>query len=97
MGQLSEIGALWKRTSKTTGEEYLSGTIQIGGKAIEVKVFKNKHKKAENHPDHRIMVEVADDQPAPPPSEPTINHNDRTASVLPDYPAEEIDPNDIPF
>lgn len=97
MSQLSEIGALWKRTSQKTGEEYLSGTIQIDGKAIEIKAFTNKHKKAPNHPDFRIMVEVADDQPAPKPTEPTINHNDRSASVLPDYPEEEINPDDIPF
>lgn len=96
MGQLIEIGALWKRTSKTNGEEYLSGTLQIEGKAIEIKVFTNKYKKADNHPDHRIMIEGGDDQPAPTPTEPTISH-DRSASVLPDYPAEELDPNDIPF
>lgn len=97
MSKLTEIGALWKRTSKTNGEEYLSGSIQIDGKAIEIKVFTNKYKKADNHPDHRIMVDIPDDQPAPQPTEPTINQNDRSASVLPDYPEEPIDPHDIPF
>ena len=96
MTQLNEIGALWKRKSKTTGEEYLSGTIQINGKAIEIRAFTNKYKKADNQPDFRIMVEVAEDQPAPPPAEPIINH-DRNESVLPEYPEEQIDPSDIPF
>jgi len=96
MSQLKEIGALWKRKSGKTGEEYLSGTIQVDGKAIEIKVFPNKYKKADNHPDHRIMVESAEDQPAPK-AEPTINHDDRSESVLPEYPEEEINPEDIPF
>lgn len=94
MSSLNEIGALWKRTGAKG--EYFTGTVTINGQAIELRVFKNDYKKMDKHPDFKVFLSVPDDQPAPP-TEPTISHNDRSASVLPDYPEEQIDPNDIPF
>ena len=92
MAQLIELGALWRRTSKTSGETYLSGTIQIDGKAIELRIFPNKYKKNDKQPDFRIMTEGAEDQPAPRSSEPEIQ-----TSTAPEYPEEQINPEDIPF
>jgi uncharacterized protein (DUF736 family) len=46
----NEIGALWARTTKD-GDVYYSGTIEGLGRIV---VFRNK-KKAENHPDFRIL------------------------------------------
>lgn len=90
MSQLIELGALWKRTSKS-GEEYMTGTIQIDGKAIELRLFPNKYKKNEKQPDYRIMTESGDEQPAHA-SEPEI----QTGNAV-EYPEEEINPADIPF
>lgn len=95
MSNLNEIGAVWKRTGKTG--EYFTGSVMLNGVAYEIRIFKNDYKKLDKHPDMKVFLATPDDQPASAPSEPTISHNDRTASVLPDYPEEPLDPNDIPF
>lgn len=95
MSQLNEIGALWKRTGKTG--EYFTGSIMLNGQAYEIRAFKNDYKKQDKHPDLKVFLALPDDQPAPKPTEPTINNNDRTATPAPEYPEEEIDPRDIPF
>lgn len=97
MGQLNEIGAVWKRTGKSG--EYLTGSITINNIVYEIKLFKNDYKKLDKHPDYKVMLATPDDQPAPRNTEPVINHNSRSESVLPVYPEypEEINPEDIPF
>lgn len=57
-GQI-EIGALWKKQGLT--QKFLSGTIKRsaipeGNEDIQIVVFSNKFKKAENHPDLRIYL-----------------------------------------
>lgn len=49
----NELGALWKKVSKT-GVEFYSGVLKIDDKAIEVVVFKNE-KKHDRQPDFRIL------------------------------------------
>jgi len=54
-----EIGALWKKQGTT--QKFLSGTIKRsalpeGKEDIQVVVFSNKFKKADNHPDLRIYI-----------------------------------------
>lgn len=48
-----ELGALWKKTSKS-GVAYYSGTIKINGESFELVCYGNTNKKADNHPDVRI-------------------------------------------
>ena len=57
----NELGALWKRESKTSGEKYLTGTLKFqeavqAGQEIQVIVFSNKTKKSENQPDVRVYI-----------------------------------------
>lgn len=57
-GQI-EIGALWKKQGLT--QKFLSGTIKRsaipeGNEDVQIVVFSNKFKKAENHPDLRIYL-----------------------------------------
>lgn len=53
-----EIGALWKKTSST--QKYLTGVLNLVplgiNKQINVVIFSNKFKKAENHPDLRVYL-----------------------------------------
>ncbi len=50
-----EIGALWKRESKSSGKKYLSGTLKVNELGVEtvleVVVFPNINKKSEKSPD----------------------------------------------
>lgn len=58
-----EIGALWIRESKTSGEKFLAGKLADG---TEVIMFKNKHKQpGEKSPDYRIYRSTPRQQPAP--------------------------------
>jgi uncharacterized protein (DUF736 family) len=55
-----ELGALWKRESKN-GEKYLTGTLKIKealavGQEVQVIIFGNKSKKADNQPDFNVYV-----------------------------------------
>lgn len=99
MSSLNEIGALWKRTGKNG--EYLSGSIQIEGVAYELKIFPNQYKKQDKHPDMKVFLPAADEQKAP--SEPVIQTGTGDAPrstvtrTAPEYPSEEINPEDIPF
>lgn len=57
----NELGALWKRESKGSGEKYLTGTLKLqetvqAGQEIQVIIFSNKTKKSENHPDFRVYI-----------------------------------------
>jgi uncharacterized protein (DUF736 family) len=60
----NELGALWKRESKGSGEKYLKGVLKfqeavVAGQEVEVIIFANKTKKAENHPDLRVYITEA--------------------------------------
>jgi uncharacterized protein (DUF736 family) len=56
-----EIGALWTRTSQSSGKKYFSGHFKIETefgeeKKVPVVAFYNKDKKSENSPDFRIYL-----------------------------------------
>jgi uncharacterized protein (DUF736 family) len=52
----NELGALWKKKSKT-GLSFLSGYINDhDGQRIDVVVFANSNKKNEKAPDYRLYV-----------------------------------------
>ncbi len=58
-----EIGALWKRVSKSGSQTYLSGHITVdelgSPRTYKVVVFSNKNKKNEKAPDFRIYLSKA--------------------------------------
>ena len=61
-----ELGALWTKTSQSSGKKYFSGHIKIETdfgeeKKINVVAFHNRDKKSENSPDFRIYLS----RPAP--------------------------------
>ena len=56
-----EVGALWKRESKKSGEKYLSGTLKFpegvtAGSEVQLIIFTNKSKKSEGQPDLRVYL-----------------------------------------
>tara|TARA_Y100000361_G_scaffold141563_1_gene146739 strand:- start:97 stop:390 length:294 start_codon:yes stop_codon:yes gene_type:complete len=56
-----EVGALWTKTSQSSGKKYFSGHFKIQtefgeDKKIPVVAFFNKDKKSENAPDFRIYL-----------------------------------------
>ena len=56
-----EVGALWTKTSQSSGKKYFSGHFKIQtefgeDKKIPVVAFFNKDKKSENTPDFRIYL-----------------------------------------
>lgn len=51
--QEREIGALWKRSG--SNQKYLSGKLKLpDGSSMDVVIFTNKYKKADNQPDFRV-------------------------------------------
>lgn len=44
------IGALWQN------QKGMSGQIEINGEKINIVVFTNDYKQAENHPDYKIFI-----------------------------------------
>jgi uncharacterized protein (DUF736 family) len=50
-----KIGALWLRQSQD-GKQFLSGVIQDLSGDINIAVFKNDRKEAENQPDYNIVL-----------------------------------------
>lgn len=50
-----KIGALWIRKSQD-GKTFLSGVIQDLSGDINIAVFKNDRKEAENQPDYNIVL-----------------------------------------
>ena len=51
--QEREIGALWKRNG--SNQKYMSGKIKLAdGSSMDVVVFTNKYKNADNQPDFRV-------------------------------------------
>ena len=48
-----EIGALWKRDG--ANQKYLSGRVKLpDGSSMDLVIFTNKFKKADNQPDFRV-------------------------------------------
>lgn len=92
MASKQKVGAFWKRTGKTSGKEFYSGKIEVDGIEIDVVMFPNGYKKENKHPD--LIVYRQEDQ--------NYQQNDVNEAVndrnnYPDYPEDEIDPDDIPF
>lgn len=61
MADKKDIGAMWTKTSTVNaGERYLYGKIEVNGKLIEFRAYKNKFKKAgDKTPDFRIFPVTA--------------------------------------
>ena len=54
-----DIGALWKRQSKKDNSIFLYGRIELDGKTIEFRAYKNDYKKpGDKTPDYRIYPVV---------------------------------------
>ncbi len=56
-----EVGALWTKTSQSSGKKYFSGHFKMENefgeeKKVQVVAFYNKDKKSENQPDFRIYL-----------------------------------------
>lgn len=51
----NNIGGLWKKTSQTTGIQFLSGSIEYNGEKIFFSIFPNTYKEKENQPDYNII------------------------------------------
>ena len=56
-----EVGALWTKTSQSSGKKYFSGHFKVQTdfgeeQRIPVVAFFNKDKKSENQPDFRIYL-----------------------------------------
>ena len=50
-----DYGALWLKESKD-GKKYMSGTVGFKGEQVQIVVFKNTYKDAENKPDYKIYL-----------------------------------------
>lgn len=50
-----KIGALWQRKSQD-GKTFLSGVLQDLGGDIQIAVFRNDRKEADNQPDFNIVL-----------------------------------------
>ena len=65
-----ELGVLWKKESKTKGEKYLTGTVNLKSlgfdQDVPVIIFSNKNKKKDTHPDLRIYLSERRDASAAP-------------------------------
>lgn len=62
-----EVGAFWKRETENGEKTYLTGYVTIGGKKINLVVYKNKFKEEnEKAPDYRVYLDSRqpDDKPA---------------------------------
>lgn len=104
MSDMQELGALWRKTSKS-GNPFYSGDLALpGGEKIKVIAFDNDRKTKESQPDIRIYLSEdrnsgggqtysrpAAQSRAPQPARET------TPPAAIEYPTEEIDPDDIPF
>ena len=56
-----EIGALWKKDG--ANQKYLSGKVKLpDGSSMDLVIFTNKYKKADNQPDFRIYKGTASSQ-----------------------------------
>ena len=109
MSDMQELGALWKKRSERTGNEFYSGDLQLpGGEKVKVIAFDNDRKTKDSHPDIRIYL--AEDRGGnsggnrgggsstyQKPAAPSRSAPATPAPAAIEYPTEEIDPDDIPF
>lgn len=75
-----EVGALWTKTSQSSGKKYFSGHFKMENefgeeKRVSVVAFYNKDKKSENQPDFRIYL-------SRPASEQTTTQQDATTETV---------------
>ncbi len=86
-----EIGALWKRVSKSGSQTYLSGHITVdelgSPRTYKVVVFSNKNKKNEKAPDFRIYLSKAPGEATASSTAPV--KSERTAAAAPQQQQEE--------
>jgi len=77
-----EIFAIWENQDKN-GNTYFSGML---GKA-QVMIFKNQHKKADNHPDYIVYLceKKQKDKPAPDPGKSNTEQPASSGRTLPSY------------
>ena len=107
MADRQELGALWRKTSQRTGNQFYSGDLTLpGGEKIKVIAFDNDRKTKENQPDIRIYLSEDSNsgggsqrsnnysKPAPAPRREQAPARVETPI---EYPTEDIDPDDIPF
>lgn len=66
MANEDNMGALWKKSGPKG--EYFSGMVEVGDEKINIVVFPNSYKKAENQPDYRIMKSRPKGEQAPKPA-----------------------------
>ena len=85
-----ELGALWSKTS-SKGMNFMSGTIEIDGKKVEVVAFLNTNKKNLREPDWRLFEskprEIAQTENALP---------TKADDTAPEYPV-PLEDSEIPF
>lgn len=86
-----ELGALWRKTSKT-GATFLSGQITIDRTVYQIVCFENTKKTSDRQPDFRILQSrpLEGQAAAPRVQEP------KNALEGP-FPDVDINPEDIPF
>ena len=55
-----ELGVLWSRKKQSSGEKYLTGTLNLKAvgfdRDVPIVIFSNKNKTQERHPDLRIYL-----------------------------------------
>lgn len=96
----NEIGALWSKTSQSSGSEYFSGHLTAeNGEKVKIVVFRNSYKKAgENTPDMRIYKS----QPLPEQSQSPKSEGQVVKNITPKKQAqaqaqETLEDEEIPF
>lgn len=52
---MTNLGALWKKTSRDKEINFMSGEITIDGKITKIVVFPNQFKKEDSQPDYTIL------------------------------------------
>ena len=78
-----ELGALWKRTARNSGQTYLAGHLKggdFGDEGVKVVVFSNKNKTNERAPDFRIYKSKPVDGSGPAPEE--VKAKEETEEIL---------------
>jgi len=101
--QRIELGALWKKRSERTGNEYYTGDIRTpGGDVIKVIAFDNDRKTKDSQPDIRLYLQEdrqgggsGYQQRSAAPSRAQAPVRETPPPI--EYPTEDIDPDDIPF
>lgn len=50
-----ELGALWRKQTDDGRPDYFTGSVQVGDVKVDIVVFENQYRKADNHPEYRIL------------------------------------------